>query len=71
MQIDYINSDHKKIAATIAAAVEKGSLALKEGSKNWHGYRLNITGLTWSRNFQDGYQIEVYKNNTHILTATI
>jgi len=45
----------------IFRAIENEKLSLKnEGEKYWFNYKLNITFLYWSRNFHDGYQIDVY-----------
>lgn len=43
------------------------------GERNWCNYFIRITELFWSRNFHDGYLIEVYseKYGDHLASITI
>ena len=44
------------------------------GERKWYNYFIRITELFWSRNNFDGYQIEVYSDNTkkeYLATITI
>ena len=44
------------------------------GERKWYNYFIRITELVWSRNNFDGYQIEVYSDNTkkeYLATITI
>lgn len=43
------------------------------GERNWYNYFIRITELSWSRNFHDGYLIEVYteKYGDHLASITI
>lgn len=34
------------------------------GERKWYNYFIFVTELVWSRNIHDGYQIEVYTNNS-------
>jgi hypothetical protein len=43
------------------------------GERNWYNYFIRITELSWCRNFNDGYLIEVYteKYGNHMASITI
>jgi hypothetical protein len=43
------------------------------GERKWYNYFIRITELVWSRNFHEGYLIEVYhdKYGEHLCTITI
>ena len=43
------------------------------GERKWYNYFIRITELVWSRNFHDGYLIEVYveKYGNHLASITI
>lgn len=43
------------------------------GERKWCNYFIRITELVWSRNFHDGYLIEVYtcKHGNHLASITI
>jgi hypothetical protein len=40
---------------------ERKKLDLEKGSRNWRGLYLDIEPLVWARNFQEGYNIDVYE----------
>jgi len=43
------------------------------GERNWYNYFIKTTQLVWSRNFHDGYLIEVYdeKYGNHLASITL
>ncbi|ELY1991870.1 hypothetical protein SL054_001203 [Flavobacterium psychrophilum] len=43
------------------------------GKTKWYNYFIRVTELVWSRNFHDGYLIEVYteKYGDHLASITI
>jgi hypothetical protein len=44
------------------------------GERNWYNYFIYVIELVWSRNNYDGYQIEVYTDNSkreHLATVII
>lgn len=44
------------------------------GERKWYDYFISIDELVWTRNNYDGYQIEVYLDETkveHLITVTI
>jgi len=40
---------------------KRKKLDLEKGSRNWRGLYLDIEPLVWARNFQDGYNVDVYE----------
>lgn len=55
----------------ILKAIEKGSLKLEGGYKDWFCYRFDIQDLVWGRNLVDGWNVDVHHNNSHIGTIHI
>jgi dipeptidyl aminopeptidase/acylaminoacyl peptidase len=55
-----ISLTHREHLLKLLTAINKGTLALKGGTKYWRGYKLNIIELVWGRNIQDGYLISVF-----------
>lgn len=43
------------------------------GERKWYNYFIRVTELVWSRNFHDGYKIEVYdeKYGNHLVSIII
>lgn len=44
------------------------------GERNWYNYFIRVTELVWTRNNYDGYQIEIYSDNTktrHLTTLKV
>ena len=44
------------------------------GERYWYNYFINFSELIWERNNYDGYQIEVYSDNSkrdHLATSKI
>ncbi len=44
------------------------------GERNWYNYFIRVSELVWVRNNYDGYQIEVYSDNSkreHLITVKI
>lgn len=44
------------------------------GERNWYNYFIRVTELVWTRNNYDGYQIDVYSDNSkreHLVTIKI
>ena len=44
------------------------------GERNWCNYFIRVTELIWTRNNYDGYQIEIYSDNSkrdHLATIKI
>lgn len=43
------------------------------GERNWYNYFIRVTELVWSRNFHDGYKVEVYdeRYGNHLATVVI
>ena len=52
---------------------ERKKLDLEKGSRNWRGFYLDIQPLVWARNYQDGYNVDVYdeKYGRHLGTLNI
>lgn len=44
----------------IKDAIDNGRLKLVEGEKGWRKYIISVTFLNWSRNLEDGYDLDVY-----------
>jgi hypothetical protein len=64
----------KSIEEKIRRAIETNKLNPEtSGERNWYQYFIRITKLVWSRNFHDGYKIEVYDEQygNHITTINI
>jgi hypothetical protein len=64
----------KKVEMKILKAVEMKKLNPEIlGERKWYNYFIRITELVWSRNFHDGYLIEVYteKYGDHLASVTI
>lgn len=54
-----------KIESKVLKAVKTNKLNPEIlGERNWYDYFIRVTELVWSRNNQDGYQIEVYSDNS-------
>ncbi len=53
----------KNIQTYIERAISKNQLKLEEGERFWRKYYIRITELIWARNFEEGYQIELYEEN--------
>jgi len=63
-----------KIETKILKAVETNKLNLEIiGERNWYNYFIRVTQLVWSRNFHDGYLIEVYdeRYGNHLASITL
>ena len=56
---------NKSRLKSLVKSVDKGSLVLPErgGEKFWRGYRLDVIKTVWARNFSDGFEISVFKND--------
>lgn len=54
-----------KIESKVLKAVKTNKLNPEIlGERNWYDYFIRVTELVWSRNNHDGYQIEVYSDNS-------
>ncbi|WP_026775932.1 hypothetical protein [Polaribacter sp. Hel_I_88] len=62
-----------KIEAKVLEAIESNKLNPEIlGERNWYNYFIRITELVWSRNFFDGYLVEVYnKDEKHLCTIKV
>jgi hypothetical protein len=63
-----------KLETKILRAIETNKLNPEIiGERNWYNYFIRITELVWSRNFHDGYLIEVYteRYGEHLASITI
>ncbi len=64
-----------KLQTKILKALKTNKLnPAKLGERNWYNYFIRITELVWARNNHDGYQIEVYSDNTkiqHLITLKV
>jgi len=56
---------NKNRLESLVKSVDNGSLVLpkKGGEKHWRGYRLSVIKTDWARNFSDGFEISVFKND--------
>ncbi|KIM11713.1 MAG: hypothetical protein KU38_05945 [Sulfurovum sp. FS08-3] len=55
------------LEAKILKAIQTNKLNLEIlGERNWYHYFIRVTPLVWSRNNHDGYQIEIYTDNSKI-----
>jgi hypothetical protein len=53
------------LEAKILKAIKSNKLNSKIlGERRWFNYFIKVTELVWARNNFDGYQIEIYSNNT-------
>jgi hypothetical protein len=53
----------------VAEAINSGKLKILRGGEKMYGkLKLSITELVWARNFEDGFEIYVYENGSHIGT---
>ena len=44
------------------------------GERNWYNYFIRVTELVWTRNNYEGYQIDIYTDNSkteHLITVKI
>ena len=55
----------------IAKAIDKGSLSIFGGTKNWFNYYLNISKLVWARNLVDGFHVFIQFDGRHLGTIEI
>lgn len=64
-----------KIESKIRKSLKTNKLNPKIlGERNWYNYFIRVTELVWARNNYDGYQIEVYSDNSkrdHLVTIKI
>lgn len=51
---------------SIIEKITTENFPLRNGSKKHKQFVLKVQELVWERNFQDGYNIDVYENNKHI-----
>ena len=64
----------KTVEEKIRRAIETNKLnPEKLGERNWYDYFIRTTELVWTRNFYDGYKIEVYTEQygEHLATVKI
>ena len=50
----------KIISWKIFNSIEKNRLKLIEWKRKWYNYIISIQELVWSRNFKDGFIIDIY-----------
>ncbi|MCB6099223.1 hypothetical protein [Flavobacterium psychrophilum] len=63
-----------KLETKILKAIQTNKLNSEIlGKTKWYNYFIRVTELVWSRNFHDGYLIEVYteKYGDHLASITI
>lgn len=55
----------------IINALNNGKIKLVGGKKKWFNFVLNIQELSWARNNQDGYSIDVLTHQEHFLFTAV
>lgn len=59
----------------ILNAIKSNKLNLKIlGERNWYNYFIRVTELVWARNNYDGYQIDIYTDDSkreHLVTIKL
>ncbi|KRT15103.1 hypothetical protein ASU31_15605 [Pedobacter ginsenosidimutans] len=63
-----------KLEAKVLKAIDTKKLNPEIlGERKWYNYFIRVTELVWSRNFRDGYLIEIYseKSGNHLLSLNV
>jgi len=51
---------------TVLRALNNEKIKLESITKYWYSYKLNIERMYWNRNFCEGWEVDVYKNEIHL-----